>query len=119
MLRVTKLCPQFGHVHNGRSSIAGMITARGGFAYARSMLASEGETWGGKAKMDASLDTFRPSTLGWLRGTLAGWGALLLAGAGILATLMGYGILWIGPRGPRARLPMSKRLQNSVRKHTK
>ena len=46
--------------------------------------------------MDAPLDTFRPSTLGWLRGTLAGWGTILLAVAGILATLMAYGTLWLG-----------------------
>ena len=46
--------------------------------------------------MDQALDTFRPSTLGWLRGTLAGWGTLLIAVAGILATLMGYGTYWLG-----------------------
>ena len=42
-----------------------------------------------------SLDTFRSSTLGWLRGTLAGWGTILLFLAGIvgldpyLASLLG------------------------------
>ena len=46
--------------------------------------------------MDAPTDTFRPSTLGWLRGTLAGWGTILLAVAGIVATLMGYGTYWLG-----------------------
>lgn len=46
--------------------------------------------------MDAPLDTFRPSTLGWLRGTLAGWGTVLLAVAGIVLTLMGYGTYWLG-----------------------
>jgi uncharacterized membrane protein YdbT with pleckstrin-like domain len=46
--------------------------------------------------MDAPLDTFRPSTLGWLRGTLAGWGTILLALAGIVVTLMGYGTWWLG-----------------------
>lgn len=34
------------------------------------------------------LDTFRPSTLGWLRGTLAGWGTILLAIAGVAGTLL-------------------------------
>jgi len=46
--------------------------------------------------MDAALDTFRPSTLGWLRGTLAGWGTIAIAIVGIVLTLMGYGIYWIG-----------------------
>src|SRR4051812_24051771 len=46
--------------------------------------------------MDAPLDTFRPSTLGWLRGTLAGWGTIAVAIAGILATLMAYGTWWLG-----------------------
>lgn len=46
--------------------------------------------------MDAPLDSFRPSTLGWLRGTLAGWGTILIAVAGILVTLMGYGTYWLG-----------------------
>lgn len=33
--------------------------------------------------MEAPLDTFRSSTRGWLRGTLAGWGTLLLCLVGI------------------------------------
>ena len=45
---------------------------------------------------EAVLDTFRPSTLGWLRGTLAGWGTILLALAGIGVTLAGYGMLPLG-----------------------
>ena len=45
--------------------------------------------------MDAPLDTFRPSTRGWLIGTLAGWGTILLALAGIVLTLMEYGLYWI------------------------
>jgi uncharacterized membrane protein YdbT with pleckstrin-like domain len=43
--------------------------------------------------MDAPLDTFRPSTKGWLLGTLAGWGTILVALAGIVLTLLHYG-LW-------------------------
>ena len=45
--------------------------------------------------MDAPLDTFRPSTRGWLLGTLAGWGTILLAIAGVVLTLMEYGLYWI------------------------
>lgn len=33
--------------------------------------------------MDQPLDTFRSSTWGWLRGTLAGWGTLVLCLVGI------------------------------------
>lgn len=33
--------------------------------------------------METTLDTFRSSTLGWLKGTLAGWGTLLLIPIGI------------------------------------
>ena len=46
--------------------------------------------------MDAPLDTFRPSTKGWLIGTLAGWGTILLLLAGIVLTLMGYGLYFLG-----------------------
>ena len=40
--------------------------------------------------MEPSLDTFRSSTSGWLRGSLAGWGTLLLClvGVGLLIVLM-------------------------------
>jgi uncharacterized membrane protein YdbT with pleckstrin-like domain len=47
---------------------------------------------------DAALDTFRPSTLGWLKGTLAGWGTVLLFIAGIVLALMGtmnLGMYWL------------------------
>ena len=33
--------------------------------------------------MEETLDTFRSSTWGWLRGTLAGWGTLLLCLVGV------------------------------------
>lgn len=42
--------------------------------------------------MDAPLDSFRPSTKGWLLGTLAGWGTILLAIAGIVVAALGYGL---------------------------
>jgi uncharacterized membrane protein YdbT with pleckstrin-like domain len=48
--------------------------------------------------MEAPLDTFRPSTLGWLMGTLAGWGTILLGLAGIVLAVMGlagFGIYWL------------------------
>jgi uncharacterized membrane protein YdbT with pleckstrin-like domain len=48
--------------------------------------------------MDAPLDTFRPSTLGWLKGTLAGWGTMLLFIAGIVLAVMGVadlGMYWL------------------------
>ena len=40
--------------------------------------------------MSQTLDTFRSSTWGWLRGTLAGWGTLLLClvGVGLLIVLV-------------------------------
>jgi uncharacterized membrane protein YdbT with pleckstrin-like domain len=36
--------------------------------------------------MEQPLDTFRSSTWGWLRGTLAGWGTIALVPVGILLT---------------------------------
>jgi uncharacterized membrane protein YdbT with pleckstrin-like domain len=44
--------------------------------------------------MNQPLDTFRASTWGWLRGTLAGWGTILLAVAGILLTATGEWERW-------------------------
>lgn len=43
--------------------------------------------------MEQALDTFRSSTWGWLRGTLAGWGTLLLClvGVGFLIIL----VVWV------------------------
>ena len=46
--------------------------------------------------MEQALDRFRPSTLGWLRGTVAGWGTILLALVGIGLTLAGLGTWWLG-----------------------
>lgn len=43
--------------------------------------------------MDERLDIFRSSTLGWLLGTLAGWGTILLALAGVvLVFVLDYGL---------------------------
>jgi uncharacterized membrane protein YdbT with pleckstrin-like domain len=47
---------------------------------------------------EPALDTFRPSTLGWLKGTLAGWGTVLLFIAGILLAILGtagLGLYWL------------------------
>jgi len=39
--------------------------------------------------MEPALDRFRSSTSGWLRGTLAGWGTILLAVGGTIAAVAG------------------------------
>lgn len=44
--------------------------------------------------MEQALDRFRPATIGWLLGTLAGWGTMLLALLGIVGAAMGYS-LWL------------------------
>jgi uncharacterized membrane protein YdbT with pleckstrin-like domain len=47
---------------------------------------------------EAALDTFRPSTIGWLKGTLAGWGTVLLFLAGIVLAVMNVadlGMYWL------------------------
>ncbi|MEA3046554.1 MAG: hypothetical protein QOJ53_886 [Sphingomonadales bacterium] len=67
--------------------------------------------------MDAPLDTFRPSTLGWLRGTLAGWGTLILAIAGIVVTLMGYGVYWLGLTAVAIAVIIWKWLENMASKY--
>ena len=38
--------------------------------------------------MSQTLDRFRSSTLGWLRGTLAGWGTLLLVPVGVVGLVV-------------------------------
>jgi len=44
--------------------------------------------------MDEPLDRFRSSTLGWLRGTLAGWATILIAVLGIAGAAVGDWGLW-------------------------
>lgn len=47
---------------------------------------------------EPTLDSFRPSTIGWLKGTLAGWGVVLLFVAGIVLAMMGtldLGLYWL------------------------
>lgn len=50
-----------------------------------------------EAAMDQVTDRFRSSTWGWLRGSLAGWGTLLLClvGVGLVIVL----VKWIGNLG--------------------
>ena len=44
--------------------------------------------------MEAPIDSFRSSTWGWLRGTLAGWATIAMIPAGILLTAPGTWGLW-------------------------
>jgi uncharacterized membrane protein YdbT with pleckstrin-like domain len=44
--------------------------------------------------MEQPLDTFRSSTWGWLRGTLAGWATIAMIPAGILLTAPGEWGIW-------------------------
>lgn len=65
--------------------------------------------------MDAALDTFRPSTLGWLTGTLAGWGTILLGLAGIVLAVMGLaplGVYWLVLTAAALAMVAWKWLQN-------
>lgn len=48
--------------------------------------------------MDQILDRFRSSTFGWLRGTMPGWGTIVLALAGAVAVVLAGGeVLPISP----------------------
>jgi uncharacterized membrane protein YdbT with pleckstrin-like domain len=50
--------------------------------------------------MEQPLDTFRSSTWGWVRGTLAGWGTILLGIGGFVLTALGeWGLLPLGLAG--------------------
>src|SRR4028118_2142698 len=44
--------------------------------------------------MEQPLDTFRSSTWGWLRGTVAGWGTVAIAVAGVVLTAIGEWERW-------------------------
>lgn len=44
--------------------------------------------------MEEPLDRFRSSTLGWLRGTLAGWATILIALLGVAGLAIGDWGLW-------------------------
>jgi uncharacterized membrane protein YdbT with pleckstrin-like domain len=70
--------------------------------------------------MDAPLDTFRPSTSGWLMGTLAGWGTILLGLAGIVLAvigLAGFGIYWLALTAAALAIVAWKWFQNIAAKY--
>ena len=70
--------------------------------------------------MDAPLDTFRPSTLGWLMGTLAGWGTILLGLAGIVLAVIGladFGIYWLALTAAALAIVVWKWFQNIAAKY--
>jgi uncharacterized membrane protein YdbT with pleckstrin-like domain len=67
--------------------------------------------------MDAPLDTFRPSTKGWLIGTLAGWGTILLAIAGLALAFMEYGRYWIALSGVALLVILWRWLENMAAKY--
>jgi uncharacterized membrane protein YdbT with pleckstrin-like domain len=64
--------------------------------------------------MDQPLDRFRSSTLGWLRGTLAGWATLLLGLAGIAGALLvpEWGIYLLGLTAVSVAVIAVKWIQN-------
>ena len=64
--------------------------------------------------MEAPLDTFRSSTPGWLRGTLAGWGTMLLAIAGLAgaALVPDWGLYLLGLTALALLIVLVKWIQN-------
>ena len=51
--------------------------------------------------MPQVIDRFRSSTLGWLKGSLAGWGTVLLAAAGLAGMVLAGGdVLPVPPAAP-------------------
>jgi uncharacterized membrane protein YdbT with pleckstrin-like domain len=64
--------------------------------------------------MDQKLDSFRSSTLGWLRGTLAGWGTILLGLGGIAGALIvpNEGIYLLGLTAVAVIVVLVKWIQN-------
>jgi uncharacterized membrane protein YdbT with pleckstrin-like domain len=64
--------------------------------------------------MDQRLDNFRSSTLGWLRGTLAGWGTVLIGLAGILGAILvpNEGIYLLGLTALAVIVVLVKWIQN-------
>ena len=62
--------------------------------------------------MSQTLDRFRSSTWGWLRGTLAGWGTILLVPIGAVGTLVTGTPLPLGFVALAAVIALMKWVQN-------
>ena len=62
--------------------------------------------------MSQTLDRFRSSTWGWLRGTLAGWGTLLLVPIGAVGTLVTGTLYPLGFVAVAAAIAVVKWFQN-------
>ena len=64
--------------------------------------------------MDQPLDSFRSSTSGWLRGTVAGWGTVLIGLAGIAGALLvpEWGIYLLGLTALSLLVVLVKWIQN-------
>jgi uncharacterized membrane protein YdbT with pleckstrin-like domain len=68
--------------------------------------------------MEQALDTFRSSTWGWLRGTLAGWATILLGIAGLFLTAPGeWGLLPLGLTGLALLIVGWKWLENMAARY--
>ena len=64
---------------------------------------------------EAPLDRFRSSTLGWLRGTLAGWGTIAIGLAGLILTLLylrDWGVYPLGLTAAALAVVVAKWVQN-------
>ena len=64
--------------------------------------------------MEPALDSFRSSTSGWLRGTMAGWGTVLLGLAGIVGAVLvpEWGIYLLGLTALSLLIVLVKWVQN-------
>jgi uncharacterized membrane protein YdbT with pleckstrin-like domain len=68
--------------------------------------------------MEQPIDSFRSSTSGWIRGTLAGWATILLALAGLVLTALGeWGLLPLGLTGIAALILAWKWFENMAARY--
>ena len=68
--------------------------------------------------MEQPLDSFRSSTWGWVRGTLAGWGTILLGVAGLVLTALGeWGLLPLGLTGIAILIVIWRWLENMASRY--
>lgn len=69
--------------------------------------------------MTQAIDSFRSSTWGWLRGTLAGWATILLAVAGLGASASGeWGLLPLALTGAALAVVLWKWIENLAAAYT-